>query len=46
MGFLDAGVNVLIFVLHEGERVDPYMQALHFASVTFQIFVHITFFSH
>ncbi len=29
-GLIGVGINVLIFPLHEGGRVDPYMQALHF----------------
>lgn len=31
MGFLDTGVNTLIFIVHAGKRVEPYMQALHFS---------------
>jgi fucose permease len=30
MGFLDTGVNSLLFVIHKDGRVEPFMQALHF----------------
>jgi MFS family permease len=28
VGFMDTGVNSLIFVLHEGDQVEPYMQTV------------------
>ncbi len=32
-GFLDCGINVLIFIVHAGARVEPYMQTVRVAVV-------------
>lgn len=32
VGFMDTGVNSLIFVLHEGDQVEPFMQTVRSAS--------------